>query len=133
MIRTRESGILIGTKGANFAAVNHLLRKIVGSKSKEIPGPKFSVDINDYGKSLTETLKNKVTMLRERARSLKTNVTLEPMSSYERMIVHSLCQGFPDIRTESEGDGEERRVVIKYVESVSPSSELDEEIKGISI
>ena len=47
----------------------------------------------------------------------KTNVKLDPMSAYERKIVHSALQGFKYIKTESEGKEPNRCVVIKYIEN----------------
>ena len=41
---------------------------------------------------------------------------MDPMSSYERMIVHSFFAETPDIKTESKGEGRDRRVVIKFKE-----------------
>ncbi|MEK7526803.1 MAG: R3H domain-containing nucleic acid-binding protein, partial [Patescibacteria group bacterium] len=58
-------------------------------------------------------------IMAERARSFKTNMELEPMSPYERMIIHSALESLPDIKTESVGFGRGRKVVIKYVESVN--------------
>ncbi|OHA18911.1 MAG: hypothetical protein A2836_00795 [Candidatus Taylorbacteria bacterium RIFCSPHIGHO2_01_FULL_45_63] len=118
VIKTKESGLLIGQKGVNFSALNHLIRKIVAKNTNvnvtAFP-PKFILDVNNYGKDLSDDLKNKVAILTARARSLRTSVEFPPMSSYQRMIVHSLCQDIPDIKTESEGEGEGRRVVIAYV------------------
>ena len=51
----------------------------------------------------------------ERARELKYDVEMEPMSSYERLIIHSVLQGSANIKTESQGDGRSRRVVVRYV------------------
>ncbi|KKU70312.1 MAG: Single-stranded nucleic acid binding R3H domain-containing protein [Parcubacteria group bacterium GW2011_GWA2_47_21] len=116
-IKTAESGVLIGAKGTHFSALNHLLRKIVAKQLGET-APAFFVDVNDYREGLLSDLKTKVGILRERAISFKTNVEMEPMSSYERMLVHTLCEGHPNIKTESLGEGPMRRVVIKYVESV---------------
>jgi predicted RNA-binding protein Jag len=55
----------------------------------------------------------------DRAKSFKIDVELDPMSSYERMIVHSYLEGVPEIKTESIGEGSSRRVVIKYIGAVS--------------
>ncbi len=55
-------------------------------------------------------------MLAKRARSFKIDVEMDPMTSYERMLVHSHLEGRPNIKTESIGEGKERRLVIKFVE-----------------
>jgi len=118
VIKTNDSAILIGTKGAHLLAFNHVVKKMAG-KGKEEDGEaiRFFVDVNNYQEKLEEELKNKAKIMCERARSFKVDIELEPMSSYERMIVHAALQNIPDIKTESKGEGRYRRVVIKYVES----------------
>lgn len=111
-IKTKESNLLIGNKGENFLALSHLIKKI---SSQLLPGiGDFSVDINDYQKNNIEKLKQKAMMLAQRARSFNTSIEMEPMSSYERMIVHSLFGETSDISTESVGQGKDRRVKIKH-------------------
>ena len=53
-------------------------------------------------------------MMAERARSFQYDVELSPMSAYERLIVHTTLQGAPQVKTESQGEGRNRRVVIRY-------------------
>lgn len=113
-IRSGDSQILIGAKGAHLFALNHLVKK-VASKGGDREQP-FYVDVNDYHAASLENLQNLAAIMGGRARSFKTDIELEPMSSYERMIVHSFFQDAPDLKTESVGEGEKRRVVIKYVE-----------------
>jgi spoIIIJ-associated protein len=116
MVKTAESGRLIGTRGENISALNHVIKRIVGKDaSPDDPKHNFYVDVNDYHKKITEEIKNKITILADRARSLKVNVELDPMSSYERMIVHTHFESVSDIETESKGLGKDRRVVIKYI------------------
>ncbi len=110
---------MIGVRGAHLSALNHLLRRIVwkqqGEESPESTVD-FRVDVNDYHEKLRAELTQRAHILAGRARSFKTNVEMDPMSSYERMIVHALFQDTPDIKTESVGEGSKRRVVIKYIE-----------------
>ena len=115
MIKTADSSLLIGIRGANLQALNHVVKKIVSSDEEE-DSQRFFIDVNGYQERLEEELRNKARVMSERARSFKVDIELEPMSSYERMVVHSSLQDLPDIKTESRGVGRERRVVIKYVE-----------------
>jgi len=55
-------------------------------------------------------------MMAERARYFKSNIEIDPMPAFERRIIHMFLEGIKDIKTESEGYGPTRRVVIKYVE-----------------
>lgn len=117
-VRTPDSRLLIGARGAHLFALNHVLKKIVGRRED---APAFAVDVNDYQEAARDNLKTLAKVMGERARSFKASVELEPMSSYERMIIHSFFEGAADLKTESVGQGEQRRVVITYVEtSISP-------------
>jgi len=116
VVKTGEAGVLIGPRGTTYAAFSHLVRKIAGKRLGEEEG-RFVVDVNDYHANLVEAIRKKVSILSERARTFKTDVELEPMSPYERLIVHTICQGSRGIKTESKGEGKGRRVVIRYIET----------------
>lgn len=122
-VKTPDSHALIGVKGAHLLALNHLVKRIVLAKTaaakKEASGENeeehaFFIDVNGYQEAAMENIKTVAKIMGERARSFKTNVELEPMSSYERMVIHSYFQEVSDLTTESVGEGERRRVVIKY-------------------
>ena len=117
LIKTGEPMALIGQGGLTLLAINHIVRKMAEKdEPKSETEANFVVDVNDYQKNKMEELKQKAKMMAERARFFKSSVELEPMSSYERMIVHSFLTSFNDITTESVGLGQDRRVVIKYKE-----------------
>lgn len=117
-IKTKESGMLIGPKGEHFMALNHLIKKIVSKKlGDDSTKLHFIVDVNDYHEDAMKEIKNMAIILAERARSFKRDIPMEPMSSYERMIVHSVLEGYPEIKTESDGFGRERKIIIKYIAS----------------
>lgn len=120
-IKTSEAPLLIGTRGAHFQALSHLIKKLVGARaeSKKITEPRFFIDVNDYQAVLSRNISTKASILAERARSFKANVEMEPMSAYDRLIVHEFLDGAPNIKTESIGQGRDRRIVIKYVDDVS--------------
>lgn len=110
-IKTKESNFLIGAKGEYFLAFSHIIKKMA---SKVVGEDGFSVDVNDYQKNNFEKLKQKALVIANRARSFNTSIEMEPMSSYERMLVHSFFGEISDISTESIGVGKDRRVKIKY-------------------
>ena len=114
-IKSPESGLLIGDRGETFQALSHLIRRIASKGLEEMAD--FSIDVNDYRASMIERLKMTAGILANRARDMKTNVEMDPMSSYERLIIHSALSGQPNIKTESIGEGRDRRLVIKYVET----------------
>lgn len=120
-INAKEPSLLIGYKGETLMALSHVLKKMLDPKQqqkereerkKEAP---FIVDVNGYQQKRINNIKDKATILVERARYYKSSVEMDPMSSYERMIVHSLFAADPQIKTESTGIGRERRVIIEYI------------------
>jgi len=112
-IKTQESGLLIGGNGETISALNHIIKRMAAYGEESL---KISVDVNGYLESNNQTIRNKTFVLAERARSFKTDVEMEPMSSYERMVVHSFLASDPHLETRSIGDGKNRRVVISYTE-----------------
>lgn len=114
LIRTKESSLLIGSNGEHLDAFNHLIRRLVTKKAGE-DSIKLFVDVNGYQERAVELIKAKAKMMSDRARSFKTDIELDPMTSYERMLIHSFLEGIPDIKTESVGEGHKRRIVIKYI------------------
>ena len=94
----------------------YLLKRIFNKSA--LPGEetfKCTIDINDLQSKADARIKMKALNAAEEARNLKTDVVMEPMSSYERLVVHSTLSGSPDISTESTGVGKERKVKVKYL------------------
>ena len=114
-IQTEEPSLLIGFKGETLSALSHVLKKISDTSSSEEKKLSFIVDVNGYQKKRISEIKDKATILVERARYYKSSVEMDPMSPYERMIVHSIFSEDPQIKTGSVGEGRERRVVIEYI------------------
>lgn len=115
VVRSKESGLLIGQGGEHFNAFSHLVKKLA---SKQFAGEEveFSIDVNDYQESILNRLKAKAKILADRAVSFKSRIEMDPMSSFERMLVHTLLESEPNVMTESTGVGRDRRVVIRYTE-----------------
>ena len=115
LIKTNEPELLIGRDGMTLLAIYHIVRRMA-EQAQDGVEVNFIVDVNNFQKNKLNELKQKAKMMAERARFFKSSVELEPMSSYERMIVHSFLEPFPDLTTESIGVGPARHVVIKYQE-----------------
>ncbi len=115
-IRSNDSHLFIGRNGENLEAWNHLIRKILDTKTKEaeLTFPMI-FDVNEYQRKKAENLKAVAHMMAERARFFKASVSIDPMSAFERKIVHTFLQNAKDLKTESEGMGKDRHIVIKYV------------------
>lgn len=118
-ITAPDGKALIGMHGDTVHALDFLVKRIVEHAHAKTEGesaeePLFLVDVNDYRVRQIRDLQNKALMMAERARSFQYDVELSPMTAYERLIVHTTLQNAPNIKTESQGEGRGRRVVIRY-------------------
>lgn len=112
IIKTPEAPLLIGDNGKHLSALTFLIKRFYEKKFPDAQ-PWFLIDINDYNKKHIEEIKDTARMHAQRVRYFKTDAEMRPMNAYERRIVHSVLQEYPDITTESIGEGVERRVVVK--------------------
>ncbi len=115
MIDTPDSRFMIGREGETLRSLNHLVRKMVEKSLGQEETSNIFVDINGYQKKRFDSLKTIAHMMAERAKYFKSNIEVDPMPASERRIIHMFLEGIPDIKTESEGYGPSRRVVIKYI------------------
>jgi spoIIIJ-associated protein len=109
-------------EGEALSALNHLVRKVVEAKHQDggeesAPGLANSImiDIGGFQKKKIDAVKAIAHMMGERARYFKSNIEIDPMSSFERRIIHEFFGDATDLKTESIGVGPTRRVVIKYI------------------
>ena len=120
-IATNDSRMLTGKNGETLAAINHLVRKMVekasGVTDENSKKALYNVivDINNYQKNRVDNVKAIAHMMAERARFFKSSIEVDPMSPFERRIIHEFLSNATDLKTESTGEGMKRRVVIKYV------------------
>jgi len=113
-ITSEDEHSLVGRDGDKFEAFSHLLKRMLAKELGE--EAKIIVDINHIRAKKEEALKGKAGIIADRARAFKRDVEMEPMSSYERMVVHSHLEGALNIKTESVGEGKSRRLIVKYIE-----------------
>lgn len=111
--------------GEALSALNHIVRRIVENKiiknDKETGAPlgiNMLIDINGFQKKRVENIHAVAHMMAERARYFKSSIEVDPMSAFDRRIVHEFLSDAVDLKTESLGEGLSRRVVIKYTGSL---------------
>lgn len=112
--RADDARILIGRNGQTLDAMQFVVRQMCRSAMAD--QPPFVIDILDYRsrrkRSLEEQAKRAAV---EVLNGESDKFALLPMSPYERRIVHQfLHDEFPDLASESEGDGPDRHIVISY-------------------
>lgn len=117
-VEVNEPHFFITREGEGLSALNHLVHRILESKrggqeDQEPPG--VLIDINGFQKKRVDSIRAIAHMMSERARYFKSNIEVDPMTAFERRIVHEFLSDAPDLKTESIGVGRDRRVVIKYI------------------
>lgn len=110
-IDSKESAHLIGYKGKTIEAIQSVLNSIL---QKEDKYTKVFVEVNDYKNKKEEKLKMLARKMERNAVKYRKNIRLEPMSAYERMIIHTELANSENVVTESIGEEPRRRVVIKF-------------------
>ena len=112
-IKCPESSLLIGRQGANLHALE-VLARIISSRRLSIPKISFIIDIDDYRLKRDWFLRQTAKAAAEQAKFSGKITHMEPMASFERRVVHEFLQEkFPDVTSESEGEGSKRHIVIK--------------------
>lgn len=109
-INGEECGKLIGYRGDTLNAIQTILSAVANKKVKE--RIKIILDIENYREKREKTLEELAEKVSKTVLKNGKDITLEPMSAYERKIIHSKLQENPKVETYSIGEGENRRVVI---------------------
>lgn len=102
---------LIGYKGKTIESFQSLLNAMLQRENEE--SAKVFVEVNDYKKRKEEKLKNLANKMANNVIRFRKPIRLEPMSAYERLIIHTELAKRDDVETESQGEEPRRRVVIK--------------------
>ena len=112
-------GMIIGRHVDVLDSVQYLCNIIAGRFPKNTEKHEYVriiVDVENYRRKRSDTLKALARRMAERVLSNGRNYTLEPMSGYERRIIHSEIQLVKGVHTYSIGTEGDRRVVIAYGE-----------------
>lgn len=111
-----DSNLLIGQYGVNLQAIQHIARLLVRRKTDE--KIKFILDVNSYRKQKNESVIELAREAAETAISEKRAIVMKPMSNYERRLVHMELSKNENVVTESAGEGENRKIVVKPVDFI---------------
>ena len=110
---------ILGRRGQVIDALQHLVGKML-SKTREERGRPILVDAGGFRAKHIKGLEDLGAKMAERCKESGEPVKLRAMSAYDRRIVHMSLVDIEGVRTEGEGEGEDRRLVI-YPENSSAS------------
>lgn len=111
VIDSSENPLLIGTKGHTLEALQTLIKNLICSYTKDYIV--VTLDIGSYRANRIHQLEILATKTAKSVAKTKIAVKLDPMNSFERRVIHEKLSDWRDVYTESEGEGEERAIVIK--------------------
>jgi spoIIIJ-associated protein len=109
-IRGGDLGALIGRRGETLEDLQYLTRLLV---TKELGRYiNLVLDVEGYKSHREQTLQQLAQRMAERVVTSHKPASLEPMPANERRIIHLTLRDHPQVRTESVGSGEDRKVTI---------------------
>ncbi|MCL2575749.1 MAG: protein jag [Defluviitaleaceae bacterium] len=103
-------GVLIGKRGQTLDNLQYLVSLAVNKGTA--PFLNVSLDAEDYRQRRKESLEKLALSIARKVKTTKRSVKLEPMSTFERRIIHAALQGDRGITTHSEGKDPYRNIVI---------------------
>lgn len=106
-----QPGGLIGFRGRNMSALQLVLSLAVKKELGE--WVRVVLDINNYREEQKARLERMSRDLAQKVLETGKEVHMANMSSYERRICHMVLTEIEGITSDSEGEGEERHIVIK--------------------
>ena len=110
LITGEESTRLIGYRGESLNSLQTILTTIA-NKGRE-SNVKVILDIGEYKDTRKKTLEDLASKIERTVTKTGKAITLEPMTAYERKIIHTKLQDSKTVKTHSIGENENRRVVI---------------------
>jgi spoIIIJ-associated protein len=112
-INSEHNDLLVGYKGENVKAIQHITRVIIHKKFPE-DKTHFLIDIGEYKRSREHVITGKITNLAEKeVQELGKTLILTGLSGYERKIIHGLLGDIKGIETTSVGESDNRKLLIR--------------------
>lgn len=102
--------LLIGRRGETLRSVQFMVNLLVSRTAQR--WPQIVVDVGNYRQRRQESLEGMARRMAERVAQSGRPMQLEPMGAYERRIIHLVLRADPAVYTESDGEGENRKIVI---------------------
>ena len=105
-----EISYLIGYRGETINALQNIL-SVITNNEQNLKAKVF-LDVSGYKEKRIKTLENLAEKMAKTVIRTRKPITLEPMTAYERKIIHTALQNNDKIKTFSKGEEPHRRLVI---------------------
>jgi spoIIIJ-associated protein len=120
-IQTKDTEVVIGRRGVVIDALQHLVNKVVYRDRTGDRGKPLVVDAGGFRDKQVERLRSLAQRMGEKALQTKQIVELQPMSPHDRRIVHMAIAEMPGLSSRSEGEGEDRHILVVPAEAAGAS------------
>jgi len=110
-VKTDDAGRLIGRQGQTLADLQYITNRLLFQQDAN--APKVMVDVGGYRAQAREALVKKAKDAAEKVRRWGDTVELEPMTAFDRRVVHQAIKDDPDVETHSvEVDGTDKKAIL---------------------
>lgn len=112
-------GLLVGPKGQTLQAIHELVRRVIQRQFADQSHARLQLDIGGYRQRRRDALERFGRGLADEVLNSGRAKVLDPMSPADRKIIHDVVNATDGVRTRSEGDEPERRVIIEPADAGS--------------
>ena len=110
-VKTDDPGRLIGRQGQTLSDLQYITNRLLFQHDQN--APKVMVDVGGYRTQAREALVKKAKDAADKVRRWGDVVELEPLSAFDRRIVHQALKDDPDIETHSvEVEGTDKKAIL---------------------
>jgi spoIIIJ-associated protein len=110
-VKTDDAGRLIGRQGQTLSDLQYITNRLLFQQ--DATAPKIMVDVSGYRAQAREALVKKAKDAAEKVRRWGDTVELEPMTAFDRRVVHQALKDDPDVETHSvEVDGTDKKAIL---------------------
>ena len=110
-VKTDDAGRLIGRQGQTLSDLQYITNRILFQQDANTP--KIMVDVGGYRAQAREALVKKAKDAAEKVRRWGDAVELEPMTAFDRRVVHQALKDDPDVETHSvEVEGTDKKAIL---------------------
>ena len=113
VLDAENNAIIIGKAGQTLRAISNVLKAAVNNTFEKRVN--VLVDVGNYKEDRYRKVKRIAQRVAREVKKTHIDAALDPMPNDERKVIHQYLSGMPNIKTESEGEGIKRHLVIKYV------------------
>jgi spoIIIJ-associated protein len=123
-----DMGLLIGRHGRGLESLQEIVRAHI--QRQTLSRCFVHVDVEDYRKRRADMVSQRARQAARKVKKTGRPEALEPMTSYERKIVHDAVAELGGLETQSEGEEPRRRVVIRRAGPARETRPVSRETRG---